>query len=142
MKKYTQQNVRFARDIRTASVVSVSNTFSQNTSSVGASLVGISLQTLPNQNLTTTLNNNNYAIQLKNCGGSMVVTIIRNGVTLVQNLICVAGTPLIPYQYLEDGNFLFLTNDSELPDYTQFGITQFLIYASPSELEALRAARN
>ncbi len=43
-------------------------------------------------------------------------------------------------QYLEAGNFLFLTANYQLPYYTQFGTTQSLFYFTAEELDALRAA--
>jgi len=49
----------------------------------------------------------------------------------------VSGFPLIPYSYLQNGNFTFITSNNEYPDWRQFGITQYLIYASKSELEEI-----
>ena len=49
------------------------------------------------------------------------------------------GMPLLPYRYQERGNFLLLTNEGDLPDFTQFGVTQFLVYLTAAELATLRA---
>lgn len=67
----------------------------------------------------------------------MFVDITRNGSPVVSGMRAVAGTFLIPYGYLESGNFLIITTNEEYPDYRQFGLSQYLIYFSQAELEAL-----
>jgi hypothetical protein len=69
----------------------------------------------------------------------MAIDIIRNGTPIISGSRMVPGYPLIPYNYLEDGNFTMLTEDDAYPDYSQFGISQFLIYASQAEIAALPA---
>lgn len=101
-------------------------------------IMSLALKPIANQEFTATLNGNNYVVRFKTCGNVTVATAARNGVTLVTDSICVAGFPILPYQYLEDGNFLFYTQDGDLPDYTQFGVTQQLLYAPQSVLEVLR----
>ncbi len=67
----------------------------------------------------------------------MFVDIIRNGSPVVLGMRAVAGTFLIPYKYLESGNFIIITANEEYPDYLQFGISQYMVYFSQAELEAL-----
>jgi hypothetical protein len=98
----------------------------------------IALDTSPNQSLSVTLDGDLYDLTIKETNGTMAITISRNNETILDSVRMVAGTPLIPYSYLEKGNFMLLTNDEEYPYYTQFGITQTLIYASQDELDALR----
>jgi hypothetical protein len=69
----------------------------------------------------------------------MTVTIIRDNILIISNVRAVPQSPLIPYQYLEAGNFIVTTDNDEYPIYTQFGITQYLVYLTQSELEELRA---
>jgi hypothetical protein len=98
----------------------------------------VPLEPIPNQRLGIRLGGDRYDITLKEVGGVMSVTILRGDVTLVQGLRCVAGTPLIPYSYLAtSGNFIFVTENEELPDWRLFGSTQTLVYASSAELGAL-----
>src|SRR5690242_19198724 len=98
----------------------------------------LSLQAIPNQNFNIQLDNILYNITIKTGGLFMFVDIIRNGTPIVLGMRAVAGTFLIPYQYLESGNFLIITANQEYPDYNQFGTTQYLMYFSPSDLENLR----
>lgn len=68
------------------------------------------------------------------------MTISQDSVKVLDNVRITAGQPIIPYIYLEDGNFM-MTNESEnLIYYDKFGISQYLIWASSAELLELRAA--
>ena len=98
----------------------------------------INLEATPNQSLSANLDDSRYEITLKETAGVMSVDIVRDTVTITQGARVAAGTPLIPYRYQEQGNFIFETEGGCIPFYDQFGITQFLIYASPSELVAFR----
>lgn len=99
----------------------------------------VTLQPIPNQTLTTTLEGMRYQITLKAAGGIMAVTLDRDGQRLFSGLRTVARTPLIPYRYLFSGigNLLFDTDNDELPDWQAFGITQTLIYLTADELQGI-----
>lgn len=121
-------------------------------------MINIPLQNIANQSLNIVLNNNNYIIRLHACEGSITtgavidrtaldslgtsitaVDIIENNVTIVTGMRAVCGTPLLPYLYLQsDGNFIFVTNNDEYPNWRLFGINQYLIYATPTEIEELQ----
>lgn len=98
----------------------------------------IPLQAIPNQSFSITLDGNQWNFTLKTTNGVIAVTLAENGITISENLRAVANTLIIPYRYLENGNFLFLTQNFQLPDYTQFGVTQLLVYLSPADLIAIR----
>ncbi len=68
----------------------------------------------------------------------MAATIARNDSTLLTGARIAGGTPLIPYRYQEAGNFIFEAQGGEVPYYTRFGVTQFLIFATAAELVAAR----
>jgi len=101
-------------------------------------MLEIKLAAVPNQEFSTTLNERFYNFRIVSVEGCAAVTISRDDVVLVQGARMVAGTPLLPYPYLEDGNFVLLTQDGDLPDYEQFGVTQALVYATADEIAALR----
>lgn len=121
-------------------------------------MINIPLQNIANQTLNIVLNNNNYVIRLHACedsittgsivdrtaleslGTSIVaVDITENNEVIVTGMRAVCGTPLLPYPYLQgDGNFIFVTNNDEYPNWRLFGVNQYLIYASPSEIEELQ----
>jgi len=103
----------------------------------------LTLQAIPKQEFTVSLDGTLYDIAILATAGCMSANISRNGVVVESGARCVAGQPLINYADLEDGfgNFIFLTgnNNQDLPDYTQFANSQTLVYASPAELAAVRA---
>ena len=98
----------------------------------------IEIQAVPNQSLSATLDQVRYQITLKETDSVMSVDITRDDAIVTQGARIAAGTPLIPYRYQERGNFVITTEGGCIPYYTQFGINQFLIYASPSELVTVR----
>lgn len=99
----------------------------------------ITLQQIPNQEVIITLDGFRYKIQIKSASGFMTYGVNRDGVIIIENgNRIVNGVPLLPYKYMEAGNFILDVPDSELPDFTKFESTQFLIYASQEEIEAIR----
>lgn len=98
----------------------------------------ITLQAIPNQTLSVQLDNVLYDITLKATQGVMSATIVRDNIEIITGARITPGYPLLPYEYQENGNFIMLTADGDYPDYTQFGITQSLIFASQAELEVIR----
>ncbi len=103
-------------------------------------MMDIGIAAVANQEFFVQLAGSAYLIRLHAITEGVGVTITRDDVVLVQNARIVPGTPLLPYRYLEDGNFLLLTQDEALPDFAEFGVTQFLVYLTQDEIDALRAA--
>lgn len=99
----------------------------------------IPIQSIPNQEFSITLDGNIYDITPKTMDNITCVSIVRNGVDIIDNIRCVPFQPVLPAQYQESGNFSFVTGNGDLPYYTQFNVTQQLIYLSADELAALRA---
>ena len=100
----------------------------------------IGLQVIPNQSFTFNANNNTFGLILKANAGCMGMSISINGVDVADNARCAAWRVIIPSQYQENGNFMFMTQNLQLPWYEQFGLTQTLVYFSPSELSSIRAS--
>ena len=98
----------------------------------------IPIQPIPNQSFTVVLDNVSFDIVLKFTVNVMSATISADGVLLVQNTRVVPGFPIIPYRYLEQGNFVIQTLNDDYPNYEQFGTSQQLIYASQEQLELIR----
>lgn len=103
-------------------------------------MLQIPLATVPNQQFSLNLDNNAWDITIQETNGVMSATILRNNVLIQSGIRIVAGLGLLPFPYEEDGNFVIITLNDDLPNYLQFEITQFLIYASQDELNALRAS--
>lgn len=99
----------------------------------------IPLAAFPNQEFVVNIEQTTYQISLWDGNYCMLIDISQNGVPIITGQVCNAGSLLIPYLYLESGNFVFLTATDELPYYTKFGITQSLVYLTQAELDELRA---
>ncbi|MBJ9336144.1 hypothetical protein L2109_07070 [Citrobacter portucalensis] len=100
-------------------------------------MIVIPLNSEPNQSLTITLDSIEHSLTIKEAGGAMMMTISRDSETVISNTRLLSDTLIIPYTHLEAGNFIFLTDDEEMPYYTSFD-TQTLLYISASELEQYR----
>lgn len=98
----------------------------------------IPLNAIPNQIFSIDLDNHSYNISIKLAINVMVASIIRDNIPIIISVRLTPWNSLIPYPYLESGNFALVTANDEYPIYTQFQITQFLVYASQLELNQLR----
>lgn len=97
------------------------------------------LASIPNQQIAYQDDENFYTLAFKETNGLMCVDVNINGQDIVLGQRVVSNEQLIPYDYLQNGNFTIVTNNQEYPYYIQFGITQFLIYATQEEIEAIQA---
>lgn len=98
----------------------------------------VPISAIPNQSFSITLDGNLFEIVLRYTNGVMSASMTINGVDTIDNIRCVAGSPLIPSQYEEAGNLLFLTENYQIPIYSQFNISQKLVYFTESEIAAYR----
>lgn len=98
----------------------------------------LNLINIPSQSLSARLDEVHTTIRIKQGRGIMLADIEQDGAFIVQGMRLVAGLPIIPLRRLESGNFMLLTDNGELPDYTKFGISQKLIYINKNEVEAIR----
>lgn len=103
--------------------------------------VSITLQATPNQSLSIQQDNTNYELVFHFARAAATVSITIDGVLVTSGLRFYADTPLIPYAYQEadGGNFVFTTSLDALPDFTEYGVTQFLFYVSAAEVADARA---
>ncbi len=112
-------------------------------------MINVPLNAVPNQSLSIQLDNINYFLIIKSIGfvipnpedytNIMTVTVFINNTLIVSNTRAVNGYPIIPYIYLTNGNFIFVTENDDYPNYLNFGNNQYLIYASPSEMAQIQA---
>lgn len=101
----------------------------------------IPIQAIPSQTFSyTDPDGNQWNIGIRNVGMQMAFSFSRNGTILIQNVCAVAGYRIVPYDYLEDGNFILITQNYQVPDYTQFGTTQSLVFLTEEEIIAFRAS--
>ena len=103
-------------------------------------MILVPLATVPNQSFSIVLDGNQYDISIYVTNNVSAIDIIRNNVPILLGSRLVSDYPVIPYRYLENGNFVFITEDGAYPIYTEFGITQFMFYFSQAEIAELRAS--
>lgn len=102
----------------------------------------ITLQAIPNQSFSIRLDGVQYQFQIVECNGVMAASVVQDGINSVLGQRLLPNYPVIPYRYLaQNGNFTVTTQNDDYPYYTQFGISQFLIYASISEIKSLLLAQ-
>ncbi len=100
----------------------------------------VPIQAIPSQTFTfIDPSNNTWEIGVRSVAMQVAFSITLNGVLLIQNVCAVAGYRIIPYDYLELGNFVLITQNLQVPDYAQFGINQTLVFLSETDILAFRA---
>ena len=98
----------------------------------------IDITQVPNQSFTITLEGVRWDLTIKQATSSMFMDAVADDVPIITGQRIVAGTPIIPYQYLaQDGNFLIMTENDELPSWERFEVDQVLIYATFDEIAAI-----
>lgn len=95
----------------------------------------IPLKSFPRQSLSVLLEGSLYELSLKECNGIMAVTVVRDGVTIVSNRRAVAGMPIIPSRYLNDGNFVIVTDNDDFPYYTEFEASNVFVWMTNEEID-------
>lgn len=96
----------------------------------------IQLEAVPNQSFSVTIDGNRWVMQIKDVNGATSVDISLNEQYILLGQRVVAGTPIIPYRYLQGfGNFILLTENEELVNWQLFGSGQVLVYATAAEIE-------
>lgn len=97
----------------------------------------IELAQIPNLSFTITLEGIRWDVRIKQAVNSMIMDLSADGVVIVSGARLVAGSPVIPYAYLQgDGNFMVLTELDEIPNWERFSIDQLLVYATFDEISA------
>lgn len=96
----------------------------------------VELQALRSQSITIRLDGLQVVLKVYEAAGGMAFDLTRENIAILKGARIVGGTPLIPYEYLQTGNYMLIINDESLPDFNKFGTTQQLIYFTQEEIEA------
>lgn len=97
----------------------------------------IPLQPIPNQRLRIPLSGRRFELVIKGIEEYITVDVLIDGEVVLEGIRAVAGTPIIPYRYLEYGNILFITENDEYPNWRLFNSSQRLVYLTPDEIGEL-----
>jgi len=102
----------------------------------------IAIAAVSSQTFSTTLNNVLYNFAIYYTQNGMCYDLSIGGLAVVTGQRIVTGWYLIPFTCYEqgNGNFFLLTENNTLPDYTQFGTTQILIWLTGTEISTAVAA--
>lgn len=102
-------------------------------------MVTIGLSAVPNQGFNVkTPDDTRWSLDIFEINGCMAANVSRDGERILSAARLVAGSPVIPYRYIETGNFFITTMDGEMPWWEYFGSTQQLTYLTADELTELR----
>lgn len=102
----------------------------------------IPLDPIPVQELNYTYGDVRFTLTVRQLDDSIVTfSTIRNGEEISNSARAASAVSLIPFDYLDEGlgNFYFETANDELPHYSKFGISQFLLFVTPEELSDVRS---
>ena len=103
----------------------------------------ITIDAIPSQSFTVTLGGNNYEIKIYSIDGHMSYDLSINSVQIISGFKMVNDVPLLVYVHQEvSGNLLLQISEDEIPDYTKFGLSQFLYYLTEDETTDYRLAAN
>ena len=103
-------------------------------------MLDLNLQNTANQQFTAELNGRRVDITFKAATNIMIVDISVDEEVIMRGHRLVAGEQMIPYRYLNQwGSLALLTENDQLPWWESFGITQFLVFLLPEEVEAISA---
>lgn len=95
----------------------------------------IDLANVQAQSFTTTLDNDRYDIAVYLAAGIIACDVSRNEVVIVSGGRITGGEFIIPFsQQGVSGNFILVTQNFELPDFTQFGVSQTFTYMTAAEI--------
>jgi len=95
----------------------------------------IPLQAVPNQTLTSLVNNQSLNINVYDKASNLYIDIFLNGDLIVSNVICRDLAPIICREYLGfNGNLMFVDNQGNSdPVYTELGTRYQLVYFTEEE---------
>lgn len=100
----------------------------------------VQLNTVPSQQFNIPLGGNNYTLKIYSIDGAMAYDLDINAINIISGFEMVNDVPLLVYPHQEvNGNLLLAVPESEIPDYTRFGSSQFLYYLTADEAAAYRA---
>ena len=98
----------------------------------------IPLTAKPNQTVSVLIDAVRFTLTLKDARGVMVADVAIDGNAVIAGSRVVAGEAIIPYRYLERGNFFILTENDDIPAWAEFGASQALVYLTADEMAATR----
>lgn len=101
----------------------------------------VPLQQIPNQEFNIILNGREYRIILRTIQSLTYMSCWVDGEILFYNQLCVPNNWVNVYDYISvNGKFWFKCLDDDYPTFTQFGITQTLLFYTKDEVQEIKNA--
>lgn len=97
-------------------------------------MLEVPLLPIANQTMTVDLDAGQFTLTIREATGVMVADVTLDGGVIVSGTRILAGEPIIPYAYLQQGNFVLFTLNDDLPYWDQFGEAQHLVYLTNAEM--------
>lgn len=103
-------------------------------------MIDIDLLAEPNQSLAVMLDGARFELTIKDAGNCMAIDVVRDNEVIVRGQRALCDYPVIPYPYLRGkfGNFIFISEEDEIPNWNHFGKTHFLCYVTAEEIAAIK----
>lgn len=95
----------------------------------------LTLEQTPAQSLSFVVGSTRIDLRLFDLGPDfgMAADVSVDGDLILSAVRLLAGTPLIPFAYLEQGNLIFVTEGAD-PDWREFGRSQQLVYLTEADI--------
>ena len=101
-------------------------------------MLKIEISAVHAQTFSVNAGDSQFDITIKLAGGAMIYDVYRDDEAIMFGARLVTRGLMLPYRYqMAAGNFLLAVPDDELPDYNQFGQSQFLYYLDNDDLADL-----
>lgn len=99
----------------------------------------IVVENIPQQSFNVSLGDSQWTLSFRTANNASadctLADIKKDGTDIATGILCIPNMPLIPYEYMQKGNFVFISSDDAYPNYTNFGVTNQLYYVPKEELE-------
>lgn len=95
------------------------------------------LENTPNQKFSILIEGEVYYFQIREGKGSMLISVDRGDTPLIQGKRLIINAPVLEYPHLQNalgGDFYLYSLTDELANWKKFGVTQFFLYSTESEL--------
>lgn len=98
-------------------------------------MYNVELSNIPNQELTYTVGNNTFTVQLRTIQDLTFASIFLDGEPLLYSQLCTPNNFINLYRYISvGGKFYFKCVDNEYPNYEKFGGAHQLLFYTEDEL--------
>ena len=100
----------------------------------------INLVANANQSFTLIIDNHRYEVTIRSSFSGVCVDLVVDDLMVVSGVRILPKEPMVPYDYMTSGNFVLLTEMDQLPDFREFGTTQFLFYVDQETLKKMQTS--